>query len=108
MGLSENSEKMASIGWPRSVSTTARAAVVSNGVILSWSLDSSCMTGTGSTSGLRRSAPQACLHLIRIPGQDDCNADLRRQYTAVSGQCSGGFMPMLLPSEQVIQKKGKK
>ena len=87
MGLSENSEKMASIGWPRSVSTTARAAVVSKGVMLSWSLDSSCITGTGSTSGLRHSTPQACLRVIGIPWQ----------YNVVSEQCSGGLMPMSLP-----------
>ena len=66
MGLSENSEKMVLMGCPRSGSMTARAAAVSNGVMLSWSLDSSCMTGTGSTSGLRYPTPQACLHRIRL------------------------------------------
>ena len=93
MGLSENSEKRALIGWPRSVSTTARAAVVSNGVMLSWSLDSSCITGTGRTSGLRHSTPQACLHVIGIPYQDDGNADLRRQYKAVQSRALGAQCP---------------
>ena len=57
MGCAENSEKMASIGCPRSASMTALAASVLKGVMLSWSLASSAMTGTGSTSGLHSSDP---------------------------------------------------